>query len=540
MARAHRSSERVRRDLLVVLLFLAALGAPWVDELVRTDDARGPLQREHRPPSPKPALVLEPRALHKFPSAYEAYFKDTFGLRDRLLRWHTLQSLGLFGVSPTDQVLLGKQGWYFYTGDDSVRAWRGLVPFSEEDLRQWKLGLEARRDWLRELGMEYLFVIAPNKETIYPDYYPDTLAKLGPTRLEQFADYMAANSDVDFLDLRGPFAEERKQDGPQNHVYLEEGTHWNARGALVAYREILARLAKHNPAVAPLPSEEWQRVSYEMSNDTWASNMYIGDLSKQREVGLMRQPGMTRSRTLNEGLQGGFGQGRKLLRGTDDASLPRAFMFHDSFGPFLENLLSEHFSRIEYEWSYTFDSTEVQALMPNIVIELWVERAFMYLDPRTFTPPPPDLPEAAFARAQTVCLKLDPESASTSAFEPRAQIRVESTRDEQGAAYRLLTNSAADSVLLPPLNGPPLDRPLVHISIDAPQSGRLDLLYLRTGDVDYRGRQNCPIALQQGPNEIYLRMPSNRITGRLRLRPAHSTQGAYLLRSFEVRASSGI
>jgi len=538
MARAP-TSARITRDRLVVLLFLGALAAPWADELVRTDEARGPLAREHRMPSSKPALVLEPRALHKFPSTYEAYFKDTFGLRDRLLRWHALQSLDLFGVSPTDQVLIGKDGWYFYTGNDSVRAWRGLVPFSEEDLRQWKLGLEARRDWLRDLGMEYLFVIAPNKETIYPDYYPDTFAKLGPTRLEQFADYMARNSDLDFLDLRGPFAEERKHDGPQNHVYLEEGTHWNARGALVAYHEILARLARKNAVVAPLPYEAWQRVSYETSNDTWASNMYIGDLSRQREVGLMRLPGMTRSRTLNEGFQGVFGPGRKLLRGTDDASLPRALMFHDSFGPFIENLLSEHFSRIEYEWSYAFDSTEVQALMPNIVIELWVERAFMYLDPRSFAPPPPDLPEAAFARAQTICLKLDPEASPQSECEPLAKIQVESTRDDHGPAYRLLTNSAADSVLLPPLSGPPLDRPLVHISIDAPQKGRLDLLYLRSGDADYRGRQNCPIALEQGPNEVYLRIPNNRITGRLRLRPAHSTEGAYLLHSFEVRAGPG-
>ncbi len=528
---------RARHDLLLVLLFLAALAAPWIDQVARTDEARGPMQREHRPAGQKPELSLDPVALYKFPAAYENYFKDSFGLRDVLLRWHSRQSLELFGTSPTTQVLLGKDGWYFYTGNDSVRAFRGLLPFSERDLQLWKAGLEARRDWLRAQGIDYLFVIAPNKETVYPDFLPAALGKLGPTRFEQLSDYLRAqHSDLDFLDLRPAFAEARKEDRPQSHLYLEEGTHWNARGVLVAYREVMARLTRLDPSLVALAQEQWQRMPFETSGDTWASNMYIGDLSRQREVGLMRPVGTARSLPLNPGLEGPFAPGRKLLRGTRDETQPRALLFHDSFGPFLENMLAEHFSSLECEWTYEFDSNEVLQFKPRIVIDLWVERALVFRDPNSLAPPAAETAEAAFARAPTVLLQLDPARAGL--LEPLAKMSVEGARDERGPFLRLQPTNDADTVLLPPLSGKSLGKPLLHLCIDSPRPSALDILYLREGETEYVPRQNCAVALQQGANDVYLRLPDPAIAGRLRLRPRHAPEGAYLLRGFEVRSGT--
>lgn len=537
-AAGHPQHSRPAVDRLLVGVFLAALAAPWADELVRSDEARGPQQPEHRVAAPKPGLPSSGVELYKFPGAYEAYFKDSFGLRDTLLRWHSLQSLALFDTSPTTQVLLGRQGWYFYTGNSSVEVWRGLLPFRESDLVAWKTGLEARRDWLREQGIEYLFVIAPNKETVYPDFMPESLEKLGPTRLEQFADYMAQHSDLDFLDLRGPFAEARKQDQPHEHLYLEEGTHWNARGALVAYHAILEHLARRTPELAPLPDAQWQRVPFDSSGDTWASNMYIGDRSRQREIGLMRPVGSARSRILNPGREGPFGPGRKFLRGTEDPNQPRAVLFHDSFGPYIENMLAEHFSRLLCEWTYDFDSPEVLSFKPRVVIELWVERALVFWEPRSLLPRFGEPAEAAFGHAGKVCLALDLE-AQLPALEPVSRMQVEPVRDERGPALRLRTRSGADSVLLPPLACEPKGKPLVHVSIDSPKDGLLDIFYLRPGDVDYSRQHNCVAELKQGPNDLYLRMPESGVTGRLRLRPAFCAEGDYLLRAFEVRVGSG-
>jgi hypothetical protein len=537
VADATHIPARPLHDGLLVLLFLGALSAPWVDELVRSDEERGPRAREHREPSQRPALQLEPRALYKFPAAYEAYFEDSFGLRDVLLRWHSLQSLRVFDVSPTSELLLGKQGWYFYTGNSSVEIWRGLRPFSQEDLRQWQLGLEARRNWLRGLGIRYLFVLAPNKETVYPDYMPDSLERLGPTRLDQFAEYLARHSDVDFLDLRPAMAEARKQDAPQSHLYLEEGTHWNARGSLTAYRAILERLAQHAPLLAPLPPEAWQQVEYGSKGDTWASNMYIGDLSKQREFGLMRPPGQGRARQLNAGKEGPFGFGRKHLSGTTDPSQPRAMLFHDSFGNYVEPLLAEHFSALECVWTYDFDALEVLDFRPRVVIELWVERTLASVNPRTLAPKIGERAESEFARARQQCLELDPARAPLP--ETLGKLELERTSDESGAAFRLQTRGAGDSLLLPELACGPEARPLVRIAIDSPQDCNLDIFYLLEGETEYTRAHNCLVPLSKGHNDVCVRMPEAGIVGRLRLRPAFCATGAYLLRALEIRSTIG-
>ncbi|MBK7643613.1 MAG: hypothetical protein IPJ19_11310 [Planctomycetes bacterium] len=519
---------------LLVLLFVAALAAPWVDGHVRPDRVRSPEKREHRRPAPEPELELDPAALYRFPARYEAFFKDDLGLRDQLLRWHSLQSLRLFGVAPTEQVLLGKQGWYFYTGNESVPIYRGLEPFTRAELRAWKVALESRRDWLAARGIRYVFVIAPNKETVYPDHMPPELEPLGPTRLEQFAEYMQRESDLDFLDLRPAFKAARAQDVPGNYLYFEEGTHWNAHGSQTAYEAIVDHLTRYFPQLKPLRAEQWKQVPFDGPGDTWADNMYIGDLSPQRQIGLMRPLGTAISSTLNEGHEGPFGPGRKLLRGSSDASLPRMLMFHDSFGPYIEFMLSEHCSQLECEWTYDFDMPEVRKFEPAVVIELWVERTFAFWNPRPLEPGSAADAREAFANSKQTCLVLDP--AAPTGFDAFAKLEVSAVRDADGAALALATHSGLDSLLTPPLGCAGGGRPLVHLTLDSPQKGVLDIFYLLPGDGEYSRRQDCVVEVERGRNDLYVQLPRPGVTGRLRLRPGFSSAGPYLLRALEVRA----
>ena len=56
----------------------------------------------------------------------------------------------------------------------------GTQPFTPEELEQYQKILEARRDWLAERGIPYLFVIPPNKDTIYPEFMPPAYTKVRP------------------------------------------------------------------------------------------------------------------------------------------------------------------------------------------------------------------------------------------------------------------------------------------------------------------------------------------------------------------------
>src|SRR5471032_1208221 len=88
----------------------------------------------------------------------------------------------------------------------------GNRPFRDSELEAWRDLLQGRHDWLAQRGIRYLFVIPPDKHTIYPEHLPDWLvtAARPPQRLDQFIQYMKAHSDVPVLDLRQTLLDAKK------------------------------------------------------------------------------------------------------------------------------------------------------------------------------------------------------------------------------------------------------------------------------------------------------------------------------------------
>jgi len=56
-----------------------------------------------------------------------------------------------------------------------------------------------------------------------------------------------------------------------------------------------------------------------------------------------------------------------------DTTLPKLLMFHDSFGLYMEPLMSEHFSTSTYVWSGLFVPDVVGAVKPDIVVQEFME-----------------------------------------------------------------------------------------------------------------------------------------------------------------------
>src|SRR5262249_6751520 len=122
MAAPPRTAVRRIFDRLLVALFAAALAAPFVDGIARHDEARGP-GPELRRPAPEPEFPRSLAALLAYPRAFENHWNDTFGLRDVLLRWHSLLKVALFGVSPDDRHVVGRELWIYNQNSDVIDNW---------------------------------------------------------------------------------------------------------------------------------------------------------------------------------------------------------------------------------------------------------------------------------------------------------------------------------------------------------------------------------------------------------------------------------
>ena len=134
--------DRALAALFVLTIFLPAALAflPWKPP--------SPELTEKRQLAPRPALPASIDDLLTFPQRFNRFFDDHFPLRTQLIQRYNYLRIKIMRQSDQRSVLLGRDGWLFYTQEKQLRDFIGRAPFSEEKLEALRGLLEARRDWL--------------------------------------------------------------------------------------------------------------------------------------------------------------------------------------------------------------------------------------------------------------------------------------------------------------------------------------------------------------------------------------------------------
>jgi len=371
-------SKPVRQvaDLALISIFLAMIFLPPVAALLGIGPATS--LTEKRAPIVRPPLTLDLPGLTFFHRNFEAYWNDTFGFRSTLVRGYNRASMWL-GVSPSAKVVVGTDGWLFVGEEYSaVEYYRATRPFTPEQLVWWQRLLEGRHDWLAQHGIRYLLIVAPDKQSIYPEYMPAALNRVGTvTRLDQLVAHLEQHSDLQLLDLRGVLREAKAHERP----YERLDSHWNDLGAWIAYAEIAKRLGVWFPHMQPVPLSDFERTWPAGQGNDLAMLLSLSDVMPGERLTLVpRVPRRARLIPTDGTLPPG--SVAMLVTETGDPALPRAVMFHDSFAQTLWPFLSEHFAHIAYSWQYNFDPGLIEREKPDVVLDEMVDRVLMAtLDP---------------------------------------------------------------------------------------------------------------------------------------------------------------
>jgi hypothetical protein len=246
---------------------------------------------------------------------------------------------------------------------------------SEKQLAHWAAVLEARRAFLEKRGIHYLFLVVPEKHTVYPEFLPEVMAPVKPqSALDQIISYVAQHTKVRILDVRPALLAGK----PLGCLYYKTDTHWNTLGAFIAYQQIMARVQAWYPDVKPHQisnySSEDRRVSGDLASIAGmeselpeaenrlvpkfkSSTRFISDAGEL--IDFPRFP-IDRVRSENPA-----------------APIPKLVMFRDSFSTAMLPYLAEHFRSAVFLWR-SFDATVVEQEKPDIVIEEIAERVIPY------------------------------------------------------------------------------------------------------------------------------------------------------------------
>jgi alginate O-acetyltransferase complex protein AlgJ len=361
---------------VIIGAFLIMIYAP----LIMTDFSSQSVwsSTEKRRLSEMPEFNLKPCVLTTFPSRFEAYFNDHFGYRNLFIRRYNRIMKKYFSKSPVPNVLIGKNNWLFFTESNLIDDFVGADPLTKEELETWQSNLEHKRDWLAKQGIRYLFVVAPNKQTIYPEYLPDYLQKdRGNTRLQQLMAYLNANADLPILDLSAALTEEKKL----HRIYHMTDTHWNDLGAFAAYRAIIDRVAQWFPEVSSNSNKVIETKNIIGIGGDLAGMLDMADTMHEERPVLKIQSTIC-SQKIKMEIEDYWKIPTDLIRSkplvtTCDASKLRAVVFRDSFFETIIPFIAEDFGQIVYIWKQ-YDHAIMKELIeqqkPQIVIEEMVER----------------------------------------------------------------------------------------------------------------------------------------------------------------------
>ncbi len=433
-------------SILFAALFLALCAVPSLG-LALTGGAEAAANQVL---APKPALHKRDGSLNtSFLEELSRYVDDHFSLRQEAVTLWARLNASLLRSSVTDQVVLGRDGWLYYSAtlDDYCR----VSPLTERELWCAARRLYLLQEYVEARGGRFLFTVAPNKNSLYPERMPALPREDRPADAERLG-ALLSEMGVHSLDLYAVFAAQGET------LYFPTDSHWTSRGAALAADAILRALGRESAYFDGPFSEGAHRGDlYEMlcpaGTDTDPDLVYA--------PGFRFTAGSDNPDSITITTASAAGEGALLL-------------YRDSFGRSLYPYLAESFAEALISRKNVYDPS---ALAPGaaMVVEL-VERNLGFL--LDYAPTLPAPLREDFDRAQ---LRGEPSSAlearSGAGPEGYTVLTLPLTDVRPDADSPLYVETARG--VFEALPGP--ESCSVCLPEEAVQGGELRLLYARDG-----------------------------------------------------------
>lgn len=311
--------------------------------------------------SSAPVLKTEDGLNTEFLSDVSDYVSDHFYLRQELITAHNRTVSALFSVSAEDDVILGSDSWLYY--ESTIGDYTGTANMTVRELFSAANNLYLLSEYAEEHGAELVFAIAPNKNSVYPEYMPSYGA---------VSQYHNAAAIIKLLGDMGVKAADFFSvfDSVDEILYFSHDSHWNSKGAALGadvINELFGVESRYYTgdfsASEPHTGDLFEMI-YPTGTDSETNPVYGGELTLSYENPSVKPDSIT----IN--VSGG---GEKRL-----------LAYRDSFGNLLYPYLADSFAWSRFSRSTVYDMTLIDELSVDCVLIELVERNLSYL--LTYTP----------------------------------------------------------------------------------------------------------------------------------------------------------
>lgn len=318
--------------------------------------ARTDTTTENRVLSEWPSLIEDDSYNVNFLPEAGTYFEDHFALRNQMVAADALIMGKIFHQASTDTVLVGTDGWLYYT--DSLDDYLGRNVVSDRGAYNVANNLKIVQEKMTQAGIDFAFTIAPNKNSLYDEHMPYYYrVKAGDVNNRQKVTPLLEQLLVRYIDLYPAFEE------TDSVLYRAQDSHWNGKGAVLAYNTILDEMGKPHDDFSSVPITRTKTEKGDLAvslysvaaQPEWDSHYeyesqfsYVTDTDSWEDVWVQTEAP---------------GKSGNLL------------MFRDSFGNTLSPLIAEEYGQAAFskDTVYHLDS-RIDACQPDTVLFEIVER----------------------------------------------------------------------------------------------------------------------------------------------------------------------
>lgn len=325
-----------------------------------------------------PALPTHLTAVKAFPGDARFHVKNRYALKEHFITLNTILKAGLLGHSPTPDVLIGQGGFLFLNHDGAVALAQGKALPHRGHAQAWQQHFHRMAAGSHDQQIPFLFALAPNKHSVYPDRLPDwiTAPRLHDNATDQVLALAQMILEPAPVDLRAVLAKQRTVHS-EMLLYHRSDTHWNELGAALAVQAVLATVS------IPFDVPPVSVTPVGMGGDLARMTGQQHRLDEQAPL-LPRPLGMRCK--MPDGSPFAIMTLDPLPRRSftcsmQDAPAGRILVFMDSFGAAAVPALAHAFQESHFVWQDTIDLSLVDRLAPDLVLQILVERKVWEIDP---------------------------------------------------------------------------------------------------------------------------------------------------------------
>lgn len=148
--------------------------------------------------------------LGQFPATFERYYNDNFPLRTQTVKLYNNLCYYLLNDAYNSSLAAGKEKWiYFYDSalpsQTTINDYKRTAPLKQEDLAKIAEYLTYLQEETEKRGGKFYFMIAPNKNEIYPEYMLARIKVMDEiSSLDQLETYLGEHTDISVINVKQP------------------------------------------------------------------------------------------------------------------------------------------------------------------------------------------------------------------------------------------------------------------------------------------------------------------------------------------------